>query len=98
LPVGLDPLARVTIAGQDAGTIRGAWYPYTFPFNLTGHPALSLPCGWTEERLPIGLQLVGRWHDDAFLLDLAERLKAAFAEHVASGVPSKEGFSCGRRI
>jgi aspartyl-tRNA(Asn)/glutamyl-tRNA(Gln) amidotransferase subunit A len=97
LPVGLHPLARVTIAGQDGGTIRGAWYPYTFPFNMTGHPALSLPCGWTEERLPIGLQLVGRWHDDAFVLDLAERLEAAF-EHVTSAVSSKEGFSCGRRI
>jgi Asp-tRNA(Asn)/Glu-tRNA(Gln) amidotransferase A subunit family amidase len=48
--------------------------------------------------LPIGLQLLGRWHDDAFLLDLAERLEAAFAEHVASAVSSKEGFSCGRRI
>jgi aspartyl-tRNA(Asn)/glutamyl-tRNA(Gln) amidotransferase subunit A len=78
LPVGIDPLARITIAGRDAGTIRGAWYPYTFPFNLTGHPALSLPCGWTEERMPIGLQLVGRWHDDRFLLDVAERLETAW--------------------
>jgi aspartyl-tRNA(Asn)/glutamyl-tRNA(Gln) amidotransferase subunit A len=63
-----------------------------FPFNLTGHPALSLPCGWTEERLPIGLQLMGRWHDDAFLLDVAERLEAAFAERVAAAA-SKAGFS-----
>ena len=86
------------IAGRDAGTIRGAWYPYTFPFNLTGQPALSLPCGWTRERLPIGLQLVGRWHDDAFLLDVGEKLEAAFAEHLTSAVSSKEGFSCGRRI
>ena len=62
--------------------------PLYFPFNLTGHPALSLPCGWTEERLPIGLQLVGRWHDDAFLLDVAARLEAVFAEHVTSVVSS----------
>jgi aspartyl-tRNA(Asn)/glutamyl-tRNA(Gln) amidotransferase subunit A len=96
-PVGLDPLGQVVIDGRNAGTIRGAWYPYTFPFNLTGHPALSLPCGWTEERLPIGLQLVGRWHDDAFLLDVAERLKAAFTEQAPSAVSSKEGFSCGHR-
>ncbi len=87
LPVGLDPLGRVTIDGRDAGTIRAAWYPYTFPFNLTGHPALSLPCGWTKERLPIGLQLVGRWHDDAFLLDVAERLEAAFVERDALPLP-----------
>jgi aspartyl-tRNA(Asn)/glutamyl-tRNA(Gln) amidotransferase subunit A len=76
LPVGLDPLGRVEIAGRDAGTIRGAWYPYTFPFNLTGHPALSLPCGLTQEGLPIGLQLVGRWHEEAYLLDVAAQLEA----------------------
>lgn len=75
LPVGLDPLAEVIIAGQQAGTIRGAWYPYTFPFNLTGHPALSMPCGFAANGLPIGLQLVGRWHEDRFLLDIAERLE-----------------------
>jgi aspartyl-tRNA(Asn)/glutamyl-tRNA(Gln) amidotransferase subunit A len=88
LPVGLDPLGCVMIDGRHAGTIRGAWYPYTFPFNLTGHPALSLPCGWTEERLPIGLQLVGRWHDEAFLLDVAERLETTFAERVISAISS----------
>jgi aspartyl-tRNA(Asn)/glutamyl-tRNA(Gln) amidotransferase subunit A len=86
LPVGVDPMREIIIDGQDAGTIRGGWYPYTFPFNLTGHPALSLPCGWTEERLPIGLQLVGRWHDEAFLLDVAERLETTFAERGAPGV------------
>ncbi len=74
LPVGLDPLGTVEIAGRPAGTIRGAWYPYTFPFNLTGHPAISLPCGVSTAGLPIGLQLVGRWHDDDYLLDLAGRL------------------------
>ncbi len=77
LPVGLDPHGRIEIAGRDAGTIRGAWYPYTFPFNLTGHPALSLPCGLSPEGLPIGLQLVGRWHEDFYLLDVAEKLEQA---------------------
>jgi aspartyl-tRNA(Asn)/glutamyl-tRNA(Gln) amidotransferase subunit A len=77
LPVGLDPLGPIEIAGKPAGTIRGAWYPYTFPFNLTGHPALSLPCGKTVEGLPIGLQLVGRWHEDIYLLDIARRLEEA---------------------
>ncbi len=76
LPVGLDPLGRIAIAGRDAGTIRGAWYPYTYPFNLTGHPALSMPCGRSAAGLPIGLQLVGRWHEDGYLLDAAARLEA----------------------
>lgn len=76
LPVGLDPLGTIEIAGEAAGTIRGAWYPYTFPFNLTGHPAMSLPCGTSKIGLPIGLQLVGRWHEDAYLLDVARRIEA----------------------
>ncbi len=77
LPVGLDPHARVDIAGRDAGTIRGAWYPYTFPFNLTGHPAVSLPCGFSSRRLPIALQLVGRWHEDDYVLGVAAKLEEA---------------------
>jgi Asp-tRNA(Asn)/Glu-tRNA(Gln) amidotransferase A subunit family amidase len=35
-----------------------------------------------KDKLPIGLQLVGRWHDDRFLLDVAEKLEAACAEQV----------------
>lgn len=77
LPVGLDPLGEIDIAGQPAGTIRGAWYPYTFPFNLTGHPALSMPCGRSSEGLPIGLQLVAGWHADRHLLDVAAQLQNA---------------------
>jgi aspartyl-tRNA(Asn)/glutamyl-tRNA(Gln) amidotransferase subunit A len=79
LRLGFDPLGRIEIAGRDAGTIRGAWYPYTYPFNLTGHPALSMPCGLTSKGLPIGLQLVGHWHEDAYLLDVAARLETALA-------------------
>ena len=77
LRLGYDPLGSVTIAGRDAGTIRGAWYPYTYPFNLTGHPALSMPCGISSLGLPIGLQLVGRWHEDAYLLDVAADLETS---------------------
>jgi aspartyl-tRNA(Asn)/glutamyl-tRNA(Gln) amidotransferase subunit A len=40
----------------------------TRPINLTGHPALSVPCGLTAGGLPIGLQLVGRQFDEATLL------------------------------
>ncbi|WP_342363739.1 amidase [Terrarubrum flagellatum] len=77
LRLGFDPMGRIEIAGRDGGMIRAAWYPYTYPFNLTGHPALSMPCGLSENNLPIGLQLVGRWHEDRFLLDVAAALEKA---------------------
>ncbi len=44
------------------------WLPYTFPFNLTGQPAASVPCGFTRDGLPIGLQIVGRRYVDATVL------------------------------
>lgn len=44
------------------------WTPYTYPFNMTQQPALSVPCGLTAAGLPIGLQIVGPRHADALVL------------------------------
>jgi aspartyl-tRNA(Asn)/glutamyl-tRNA(Gln) amidotransferase subunit A len=44
---------------------------YTPLFNLTGHPALVLPCGFNQAGMPIGLQIVGRMFDDAMVLRVA---------------------------
>ncbi|MDP9373256.1 MAG: amidase [Chloroflexota bacterium] len=60
------------VAGQPAG--RLGWTPFTYPFNLTGQPALSVPAGWTAAGLPVGLQIVGRRYDEATVL----RAGAAF--------------------
>ncbi len=70
-----DPFEPITIGGETAGSIRGAWYPYMWPFNLSGHPAVSLPCGWSSDGLPIGLQIVGPWYADRRVLALAEHLE-----------------------
>ncbi|HET9328243.1 MAG TPA: amidase [Candidatus Eisenbacteria bacterium] len=45
-----------------------AWNRWMPPFNLSGHPALSLPCGFDREGLPIGLQIVGRAFEDGRVL------------------------------
>jgi aspartyl-tRNA(Asn)/glutamyl-tRNA(Gln) amidotransferase subunit A len=45
-----------------------AWSPYTYPFNLTQQPAASVPCGFTSDGLPVGLQIVGKMFDDAGVL------------------------------
>jgi aspartyl-tRNA(Asn)/glutamyl-tRNA(Gln) amidotransferase subunit A len=50
---------------------------FTFPFNLTGQPAASVPCGFTSEGLPVALQIVGRWHADTLVLQAAAALEQA---------------------
>lgn len=50
---------------------------FTWLFNLTGHPALSLPSGFTSDGLPVGLQLVARHHEDALLLASARSAELA---------------------
>ena len=45
---------------------------FTRPFNLSGHPACSLPCGLTAAGLPVGLQVVGRPFDEATVLRVAD--------------------------
>jgi aspartyl-tRNA(Asn)/glutamyl-tRNA(Gln) amidotransferase subunit A len=47
------------------------WTPFTYPFNLTGQPAISLPCGLTAAALPVGLQIVGPRFADALVLRAA---------------------------
>jgi len=47
------------------------WTPFSFPFNLTQQPAMSVPCGFSAESLPIGLQLVGPMHREDVVLRAA---------------------------
>jgi len=56
---------------------RLAWVAFTYPFNLTGQPAATLPCGFTRDGLPIGLQIVGRRLADATVLRAAAAYEAA---------------------
>jgi aspartyl-tRNA(Asn)/glutamyl-tRNA(Gln) amidotransferase subunit A len=48
------------------------WLPFTYPFNISGHPAASIPCGWSKEGLPIGMQIVGKRFDELTLLQVSK--------------------------
>ena len=45
--------------------------PFTFPFNLTGQPAASVPCGFASDGLPVAFQIVGSHHADTLVLQAA---------------------------
>ena len=53
------------------------WTPFTYPFNLTGQPAATGPCGFTAEGLPVGLQIVGGMYQDEQVLQAAQAYQLA---------------------
>src|SRR5947208_3684767 len=77
LAIDHDFFAPIEIDGETADTVRKAWYPYTLPFNLSGNPAMTLPCGRVRDGLPIGLQLIGPHLSDARLLRAAALFETA---------------------
>ncbi len=77
LPIDQDLFGTIEIDGQSYESVRPHWFPWTMPFNMTGHPAISLPCGFARDGLPIGLQLVGRFRDDAGLLRASALFEAS---------------------
>jgi aspartyl-tRNA(Asn)/glutamyl-tRNA(Gln) amidotransferase subunit A len=76
LPTLPVPATRLGVATIKVGTVeepvRNLTLRLTQLFNVTGHPAITVPCGKTIEGLPIGAQLVGPHDDTVGLLRLAE--------------------------
>ncbi len=58
-----------------------SWTPYTYPFNMTQQPALSVPCGLHSTGLPIGLHIVGPRHADALVLRVGRAYESATDWH-----------------
>jgi len=76
VPAPLIGAENVQIDGQQT-SVRPALVGLCRPANFTGLPAISVPCGFTREGLPIGLQLVGRAFDEATLLRIAHSYERA---------------------
>ena len=78
MPLGAWPVERgpSTIEGQPTPSMFNR-LNFTFPFNQTGQPAVSVPCGFTSEGLPVALQIVGRWHADRLVLQAAAACEQA---------------------
>ncbi|MGO8920329.1 MAG: amidase [Stellaceae bacterium] len=77
LPIDQDLFEPIEIDGVAVPDLRPSWFPWTMPFNLTGHPAISVNCGFSPEGLPIGLQLVGHFRGETSLLRAAALFEAA---------------------
>lgn len=63
------------IAGRKINALLG-WI-LTYPLNLTGHPAVSVPCGVCDDGLPVGMQIVGRRLEDDLVLKMAAEFEVA---------------------
>lgn len=61
------------------------WTPFTYPFNITGNPAASIPAGLSSTGMPVGLQVVGRRHSDATVLAFCRDLEEKAGFFVMSG-------------
>jgi aspartyl-tRNA(Asn)/glutamyl-tRNA(Gln) amidotransferase subunit A len=78
--------ADVDINGERMD-VRSALIRLTRPFNLSGHPACALPCGFTAGGLPIGLQLVGRPFDEGTLFRIGHGYQQLSDWHVKEPEP-----------
>ena len=77
MPTPAIEAGRVTPADGSYGDNWLNWSPYTYPFNLTQQPAASVPCGFSSDGLPIGLQIVGPARQDALVLRAARAFESA---------------------
>jgi aspartyl-tRNA(Asn)/glutamyl-tRNA(Gln) amidotransferase subunit A len=72
-PIATTPLGEhETLVDGAAVDVRAALLKLTRPFNFSGHPACSVPCGFTHDGFPLGMQIVGRPFDEVTVLRVAD--------------------------
>jgi Asp-tRNA(Asn)/Glu-tRNA(Gln) amidotransferase A subunit family amidase len=78
-PVAPFPIDRLYPSMIDGKPVESyfEWFALTYVFSVLGIPAISVPCGFTSAGLPVGLQLVGRWQDEATVLRAAAAFERA---------------------
>lgn len=74
-PFDVDAPSPTPIEGRDVSLSH--WELFCFPINLTGQPAATVPAGWTDSQLPIGLQIVGGHLDDETVLEASAAYQEA---------------------
>ena len=75
LPLPAFEVGHLVPPSGEWGTAWCDWAPFSYPFNLTQQPAASVPCGFTSQGLPIGLQIVGPIGADDRVLQRQPRLR-----------------------
>jgi aspartyl-tRNA(Asn)/glutamyl-tRNA(Gln) amidotransferase subunit A len=82
-PIAATPFGERDTAVDGGRTeVRGALLRFTRPFNFSGHPACSVPCGVTSEGMTLGMQIVGRPFDEVTVLRVADAWQRATDWHV----------------
>ena len=76
LPFSIDKEYVDEINGEKLGDYL-SWMKSCYYITITGHPAISVPCGFTPEGLPVGIQIVGKSFADLEVLQLAHAFEQA---------------------
>lgn len=77
LPIPIGTIANCPEDPMKASRLAGDWIPSTPPFNTTGQPAINIPLQWTNDGIPVGIQIVAAYGREDLLIRIASQLEVA---------------------